>query len=30
MLSEEAIKRWHLGQIIVREILIIVALVLFF
>ena len=30
MLSEQAIKRWHLGQIIVREILIIVALVLFF
>ena len=30
MLSEQAIKRWHLGQIIVQEILIIVALVLFF
>ena len=30
MLSEQAIKRWHLGQIIVQEILIIVAFVLFF
>ena len=30
MPSEQAIKRWHLGQIIVQEILIIVALVLFF
>ncbi|MCT6903993.1 MAG: hypothetical protein M3Z48_12190, partial [Lactobacillus sp.] len=30
MLSEQAIKRWHLGQIIVQEILIIVALMLFF
>ena len=29
MLSEQAIKRWHLGQIIVQEILIIVAFVLF-
>ena len=30
MLSEKGIKRWHLGQIIVQEILLIVALVLFF
>ena len=30
MLSEKRIKRWHLGQIIVQEILLIVALVLFF
>lgn len=29
MPSEQAIKRWHLGQIIVQEILIIVAFVLF-
>ena len=30
MLSEKGIKRWHLGQIIAQEILLIVALVLFF
>lgn len=29
MLSEKGIKRWHPGQIIVQEILLIVALVLF-